>query len=108
MRRKPEPANPVADQAIKAVTRGIDIRLPKKLAFLMEQHPYKILYGGRGGMKTESIGRALLALASNQKLRILCAREIQNSILESVHATLKALIEEFGLQMFRVLENKIM
>ena len=94
---------------LQATTREVVIKLPKKLAFLMEMHPYKILYGGRGGMKTESIGRTLLSLASNQKLRILCAREIQNSILESVHATLKGLIEELGLAgTFIVLENKIL
>lgn len=84
------------------------VTLPKKLSFLMEMHPYKILYGGRGGGKTENIGRALISLSANQRLRILCAREIQNSIAESVHATLKGLIDQLGLGgMFRVLENKI-
>lgn len=99
---------PIADAAIKEACQDVRIILPKKMAFLMEMHPYKVLYGGRGGAKTESIGRALISLSLNQKLRILCAREIQNSIAESVHATLKAIIEAHGLaSQFRILENKI-
>lgn len=95
-------------QADDEESREVTIRLPKKLRFLMEMHPYKILYGGRGGMKTQSISRALISLATNQKLRILCAREIQKSIADSVHATLKGLISDLGLSgMFIITENKI-
>lgn len=48
-------------------------------------------------------------LADNYKLRILCVRQLQNKIEESVYALLKVQIERFGLDhRFRVLDNKIL
>ncbi|HVY53958.1 MAG TPA: PBSX family phage terminase large subunit [Gammaproteobacteria bacterium] len=74
---------------------GLELSIPAKLGFLYtESARFKILEGGRGGGKTEGIARVLLALASCTKLRILCAREIQDSIEESVHSTLKNCIYE--------------
>lgn len=71
---------------------------PKKLVHLInESSLYKVLYGGRGGMKTESIARALVILASKRKLRIACFREFQKSIRESVYETIANVIEELGL-----------
>lgn len=64
--------------------------LPKKLHFLLTTAArYKILYGGRGGAKTETIARVLLIFASQKRLRIACFRELQNSIDESSYSTLK-------------------
>jgi hypothetical protein len=74
---------------ITAPQRTISIDLPKKLGFLLELHPYKVAYGGRFGLKSWSFAEALLALGAAQRLRILCAREYQNSIDESVHQLLK-------------------
>lgn len=71
--------------------------LPRKLGFLMDPHPYKVLYSGRYGLKTRSACLCLLALGAIQQLRILCTREIMNSIRESLHAELKGQIEELGL-----------
>ena len=76
------------------------INLPRKLAFLLDMHRYKVLYGGRGSAKSHSIAQALLALGGAQKLRILCAREIQRSIENSVHALLKDYIQKLGLESF--------
>lgn len=83
-----------------APCRTIVARLPEKLGFLLELHPYKVAYGGRNGAKSTSFAIALLMLGAAQKLRILCAREIQNSIKESVHAQLKDLIDQLGLGTF--------
>lgn len=89
-------------------TRQIPINLPRKLGFLLDLHRYKVLYGGRGSAKSHSIAQALLALGTHQRLRILCAREIQRSIENSVHALLKDYIEKLGLQSFyQVLETEI-
>ena len=75
-----------------------ELQFPQKLSFLLtEPARYKVLYGGRGGMKTETIARALIILASQRKLRILCLRELQNSIAESVHETLKFAISDMDL-----------
>ena len=74
------------------------IEYPEKLLFLInESARYKILYGGRGGMKTESIACALIILACKKKLRIACFREIQKSIGESVYQTIANRIEDMGL-----------
>ena len=67
-----------------------EVQFPEKLLFLINDPArYKILYGGRGGMKTESVAIALIILATQKKLRILCLREIQKSIDESVYETIK-------------------
>jgi phage terminase large subunit len=74
-----------------------EIEYPEELLFLInEPSRYKVLYGGRGGMKTETIAIALIILASQKKLRIACFREIQKSISESVYETIKNRIIEMG------------
>jgi phage terminase large subunit len=73
---------------------------PAKLAGLFEPHPYKILYGGRDGVKSWSVARALLVLGTQSPLRILCARETMDSIRESVHQLLVDQIVRLGLSDF--------
>jgi len=81
---------------------------PKKLQFLFEKHRYKVAYGGRGSGKSWSMARALLLQASNKPLRILCAREIQRSIKQSVHTLLNDQIQALGLgPLYEVLETEI-
>ena len=53
--------------------------------------------GGRGSGKSHSIARILLARGLSERQRILCAREIQRSIKDSVHKLLADLIAEMGL-----------
>jgi phage terminase large subunit len=65
------------------------VEFPEKLAPLFEPARYKILYGGRGGAKSWGIARSLLVQAAARPIRVLCAREIQKSINESVHQLLK-------------------
>lgn len=77
------------------------VELPEKMAStLFTPSRYKIYWGGRGGAKSVSIARALLVLGYSEKHKILCAREIQKSIQDSVHSLLKEQIEELGLQDF--------
>ncbi len=81
---------------------------PKKLQFLFDPHRYKVAYGGRGSGKSWSMARALLLQASNKPLRILCAREIQRSIKQSVHTLLNDQIQALGLgPLYEVLETEI-
>lgn len=70
---------------------------PEKLAFLFQPARYKVLYGGRGGAKSWGIARALLIMAAQKPLRILCARELQNSMKDSVHQLLRDQIVALGL-----------
>ena len=81
---------------------------PKKLQFLFDPYRYKVAYGGRGSGKSWSMARALLLQASNKPLRILCAREVQRSIKQSVHTLLNDQIQALGLgPLYEVLETEI-
>lgn len=75
----------------------LEVEFPEKLGFLFEPARLKIIYGGRGGGKTENVSIALIVLSLKMKLRILCLREIQNSIEESVKETIEANINTLGL-----------
>lgn len=76
------------------------IQFPDKLKCLFEPSRYKVLYGGRGAGKTQNIARALLIKGAQEKRKVLCGREIQRSIAESVHAVLVEQIEALGLGWF--------
>lgn len=92
----------------KSKCKVLTIRLLKKCGFLMEMHRFKVLHGGRGGAKSWTIADALLALGAAQTLRILCAREVQESIKQSVHKLLSDRIEALGLTSFyQILDNEI-
>lgn len=72
-------------------------RFPAALMPLFNPARYKILYGGRGGGKSHGIATYLLAEAARTPLRVLCCREFQSSIRESVHRLLSDLIERHDL-----------
>ena len=72
---------------------------------LFKPSRYKVLYGGRGGAKSQSIAIALLVQGTQQNHKILCAREIQRSINESVHALLVEQINFLGLQDFYTVQK---
>ena len=83
-------------------------KFPKKLEFLFAKMRYKIAYGGRGSSKSWSFARALLILGAQKRLRILCVREVQDSIKQSVHKLLKDQIQLLGLgSRYKVLETAI-
>lgn len=63
-------------------------QFPDKLKGLFQPHRYKVAYGGRGGGKSWAFARALLVLGASKPLRILCTREVQKSIRDSVHKLL--------------------
>jgi phage terminase large subunit len=61
---------------------------------------YKCLYGGRGSGKSYAMADALLIEGLRRKIRVLCAREFQVSIKDSVHALLKERIAVLQLEDF--------
>lgn len=75
----------------------IRVELPRAYRELLEPHRWKIWEGGRGAARSWSFGRVLVARAYRQKLRIMCLREYQTSIEDSVHALLKGQIDRLGL-----------
>ena len=93
-----------------------EILLPVKAQSLFLPKRYKVRYGGRGSAKSWSVARALIMLSLNpsilfpgrDKIRVLCARELQNSIKESVHQLLRDMIDEMGLSVFfRITDSSI-
>jgi phage terminase large subunit len=61
---------------------------------------YRVAYGGRGKAASWSFARALLAHGTRQRLRILCAREFQSSMKDSVHKLLSDQIDGLTLRTF--------
>lgn len=84
------------------------IKFPKKLRFLFQPYRYKVAHGGRGSAKSWSFARALLLQGTTKPIRVLCAREVQKSIKQSVHKLLKDQISLLGLSNFyEVLDTEI-
>lgn len=85
-----------------------DIRFPKALQFLFKPARYKVARGGRGSGKSWGYARAIILRCVNQQTRVLCTREIQKSIQQSVHQLLSDQIEAMGLsEVFDVLNTEI-
>lgn len=73
------------------------IQLPGWAARMAPSSRYKVAYGGRGGSKSWTFGRILLLRSLEKSLRILCARELQVSIKDSVHMLLERQAMDMGL-----------
>lgn len=68
----------------------------------------RVLIGGRASSKSWDAAGFVTFLANKYKLRVLCVRQFQNRISESVYALLKIQIERFGLQSrFDIQRDKI-
>lgn len=68
---------------------------------------YIIYEGGRGSLKSHSVARALLIRGRQSKNRILCTRELQKSIKDSVHKLLSDLIAEYGFEDYVIQKDSI-
>lgn len=66
-----------------------------------------VYYGGRGAGKSQATAYALLLRGRQEKHRILCTREYQNSIADSVHKLLKDLINQHGFTDYEVMNDVI-
>lgn len=77
-----------------------DTELPNWSRQLFEPSRYKAIHGGRGGAKSRSVATALVLKAAQKAERVLCAREVQKSIKDSVKRLLDDEIERLGLRSF--------
>ena len=85
---------------------NLTVELPEKLEFLLGQKArYKVAYGGRGSAKSWSFARALLIRGVESPTRVLCCRELQKSIGESVHQLLSDQIESLNLGYYYTVTN---
>src|SRR5262249_39233290 len=70
---------------------------PDEMGFLFEPARYISIPHGRGAGTSWNVARLLLVRAAKTKMRVLCARETQASITESVHRLLSEQIALLGL-----------
>lgn len=97
------------------MTTAVEATFPAAFSVLFEPRRYKVFYGGRGGARSWSLSRGLLLLATGHvperhtsPIRVLCARELQKSIDDSVHKLLADQISNLGMNyLFEVQRNKI-
>lgn len=78
----------------------MNVEFPEKLKPLFHPARYKVAHGGRGSAKSWGFARALLILGAQTPTRVLCAREVQKSIKDSVHRLLCDQIQALGLGQF--------
>lgn len=86
----------------------IRVEVPRKLKPLLYPKRYKGAYGGRGGAKSHFFAEQIIIRAFTQPTRIVCIREVQNSIKDSVKQLLQDKIAKFKLEpFFDILESEI-
>lgn len=78
----------------------MEVQIPQAFKGLFQPHRYKAFYGGRGSAKSHSFACALALLGAQKPLRILCSREIQKSIKDSVKRLIDDKIKACGLEYF--------
>lgn len=86
-----------------------NLQVPHKfLPVLKSKKRFIVLIGGRGSGKSESVGAFLTMKAQTESADILCGREFQSSIDDSVHKLLKMLISDrLELKGFDISDKKI-
>ena len=75
----------------------VQVKFPKAYKELDDPHRYKVLYGGRAAARSWTIARKLLIRGTQKTEFVLCTRELQKSIKQSVHRLLKKQIRLLGL-----------
>jgi phage terminase large subunit len=86
----------------------INIITPAWAERLEEPWPHTVVYGGRGGGKSYAVADRLIEEAFQEPLNVLCAREFQNSIQDSVLPLLMMRIKRMGLEwFFKATKNNI-
>jgi phage terminase large subunit len=83
----------------------VSVQIPECFEFLFEPARYHVIHGGRGSGKSVNVAKALLIRGAQQKHRILCCRELQGSIRDSVHKLLCDEIESMGMSDFYEIQN---
>ncbi|MFN8993297.1 MAG: phage terminase large subunit, partial [Pseudomonadota bacterium] len=85
-----------------------EIEIPSAFRGLFQPHRYKAFHGGRGSAKSHSFATALVIMAAQRGLRVVCAREIQKSLRDSVKQLIEDKIRSLGLSgVFDVLDTEI-
>lgn len=83
--------------------------IPEILDVFIGKARYRAAYGGRGSGKSYTFATMLLIRAMSQPMKVLCARELQVSIKDSVHAQLSSIIDRYDFlkEFYRVTRTEI-
>lgn len=82
--------------------------IPRKLKPLLYPSRYKGAYGGRGGAKSHFFAERIIKRCHQRHTRVVCIREIQNSIKDSVKQLLVDKILKFDVaDDFEILDQEI-
>lgn len=86
----------------------MNVEFPAKVVPLLKaKNRYKVLYGGRGSAKSWSVAKHLIIKAAFGSVRILCTREYQSSIKDSVYKLLCDQITKLKLDSFFEIQRDV-
>lgn len=84
------------------------VQIPKAYEGLFKPARFKAYFGGRGAAKSHSFASAIVIMGAQRPLRVLCCREVQKSIKESVYQLIADKIQSHGLSgCYEILSNEI-
>jgi len=86
----------------------LQVQVPRKLKPLLYPKRYKGAYGGRGGAKSHFFAEQVILACLTRSVRVVCIREVQNTIKDSVRQLLADKITKYGLQdLFGIFDSEI-
>ena len=85
----------------------LTVEYPEAFAPLLEPARYKGAHGGRGSAKSHSFAGLAIDRSIDERLDIVCIREVQRTLNQSVKKLLEAKIAAFGVPGFEVTEREI-
>jgi phage terminase large subunit len=87
----------------------MDVKIPEKLLPIYQNKKrFTVLYGGRGSAKSWALADKFIIEGYREKHRVLCTREIQKSISDSVLRLLRDRIDYYGLtDFYTITQNSI-
>ncbi len=84
------------------------VEVPKVFEKLLPPMRYKAAFGGRGGAKSHFFAEQIILRCYQRKTDVVCVREVQLTIKESVKKLLEEKIIKFGLEnAFKITDNEI-
>ena len=82
------------------LVNDIVVEVPEKLLGIFQRKRYFVAHGGRGSGKSWTFAKAIILQSFSKTTRVLCTREVQKSIKESVKRLLDDQIQAMGLGSF--------
>jgi phage terminase large subunit len=89
----------LAAQSLTPETTSVrPVPTPEKFRAFARPSRYKAAWGGRGGGKSHFFAEEIALRCAAEPLRVMCIRQVQNSIKESVHQLIADKIKTLGLE----------